>query len=60
MKFLKDQECGLQLLPTTPFLSTDDPRFSWLKNQFSKHFEDWLGSIEEKHIQNIQYLRNKI
>ena len=24
------------------FSSTDDPRFSWLKNQFLKYFEDWL------------------
>ena len=31
-----------------PFTSTDDPRFSWLKNQFSKYFEDWLKSIEER------------
>ena len=31
-----------------PFSSTDDPRFSWLKNQFLKYFEDWLGSIEER------------
>ena len=31
-----------------PFLSTDDPRFSWLKNQFLKYFEDWLKSIEER------------
>ena len=30
------------------FLSTDDPRFSWLKNQFLKYFEDWLRSIEER------------
>ena len=29
-------------------LSTDDPRFSWLKNQFLKYFEDWLRSIEER------------
>ena len=25
----------------TPFLSIDDPRFSWLK-----YFEDWLTTIE--------------
>ena len=31
-----------------PFSSTDDPRFSWLKNQFLKYFEDWLGSLEER------------
>ena len=30
------------------FLSTDDPRFSRLKNQFLKYFEDWLRSIEER------------
>ena len=28
-----------------PFLSTDDPRFSWLK-QFTKYFEDWLTTVE--------------
>ena len=28
-----------------PFLSTDDPRFSWLK-QFTKYFEDWLATVE--------------
>ena len=27
------------------FSSIDDPRFSWLKNQFLKYFEDWLRSI---------------
>ena len=31
-----------------PFSSTDDPQFSWLKNQFLKYFEDWLKSIEER------------
>ena len=31
-----------------PFSSTNDPRFSWLKNQFLKYFEDWLRSIEER------------
>ena len=31
-----------------PFSSTDDPRFSWLKNQFLKYFEDWLRSVEER------------
>ena len=31
-----------------PFSSTDDPWFSWLKNQFLKYFEDWLGSLEER------------
>ena len=31
-----------------PFSSTDDPRLSWLKNQFLKYFEDWLGSLEER------------
>ena len=30
------------------FLSTDDPRFSWLKNQFLKYFEEWLRSNEER------------
>ena len=30
------------------FLSTDDPRFSQLKNQFLKYFEDWLRSNEER------------
>ena len=29
------------------FLSFDDPRFSWLEDQFSKHFEDWLTTIEK-------------
>ena len=29
-----------------PFSSTDDPWFSWLKNQFLKYFEDWLRSVE--------------
>ena len=42
-----------------PFSSTDDPGFSWLKNQFSKYFEDWLRSIEENqgHIQNLRNRR---
>ena len=31
-----------------PFSSIDDPRFSWLKNQFLKYFKDWLRSIEER------------
>ena len=31
-----------------PFSSTDDPRFSWLKNQYLKYFEDWLSSVEER------------
>ena len=31
-----------------PFSSTNDPRFSWLKNQFLKYFEDGLRSIEER------------
>ena len=26
-----------------PFLSTDDPQFSWLKYQILKYFEDWLN-----------------
>ena len=30
----------------TPFLSIDDPRFSWLKYQILKYFEDWLTTIE--------------
>ena len=29
-----------------PFFSTDDPRFSWLKYQILKCFEDWLTTIE--------------
>ena len=30
-----------QLKPfSEPFSSTDDPRFSWLKNEFLKYFED--------------------
>ena len=29
-----------------PFLSTDDPRFSWLKYQILTCFEDWLTIIE--------------
>ena len=28
------------------FLSTDDSRFSWLKQQFLKSFEDWFTKIE--------------
>ena len=32
----------------TPFLSTDDPWFSGLKNQFLKNFKDWLRSIEKR------------
>ena len=28
------------------FLSTDDPRFSWLKQQFLKYVEDWLTTIK--------------
>ena len=28
------------------FLSTDDPRFSCLKQQFLKFFENWLTKIE--------------
>ena len=31
-----------------PFSSTNVPRFSWLKIQFLKYFEDWLRSIEDK------------
>ena len=31
-----------------PFSSTNDPQFSWLKNQVLKYFEDWLRSIEER------------
>ena len=27
--------------------STNDPRFSWLKNQFLRYFEDWLRSVKE-------------
>ena len=30
----------------TPFLSTEDPRFLWLKYQSLIHFEDWLNIIE--------------
>ena len=29
-----------------PFLSTDDPRFSRLKYQILKYFEDWLKAFE--------------
>ena len=29
-----------------PFSSTDDPRFSWLKCQILKYFEDCLTTIE--------------
>ena len=29
-----------------PFLSTDDPRFSVLKYQFLKYFDDWITTIE--------------
>ena len=28
------------------FLSSDDPRFSWLKYQILKYFEDWLTTTE--------------
>ena len=31
-----------------PFSSINDPRFSWLKNQLLKYFENWLKSIEER------------
>ena len=30
----------------------DDPCISWLKDQFLKHFEDWLTTIE-KHVSVI-------
>ena len=37
----------LELKPFEPsFLSTVDPRFSWLKHQFLKYFGDWLTTIE--------------
>ena len=29
-----------------PFLSADDPWFSWPKDQFLKYFEDWLVAFE--------------
>ena len=29
-----------------PFLSTDDPQFSWLKYQISKHFKESLTIID--------------
>ena len=29
-----------------PFLSTNDPRFSWLKYQILKYLEGWLTTIE--------------
>ena len=29
-------------------LSTDDSRFSWLKNQLLKYFEDWFRSIDAR------------
>ena len=29
-----------------PFLSTDNPRFLWLKYQILIYFEDWLKTIE--------------
>ena len=28
------------------FLSTDDPRFLWLRHPYLKDFEDWFGTIE--------------
>ena len=31
-----------------PFSTTDDHRFSWLKNVFLKYFEDWLISIHDR------------
>ena len=37
--------CELKLFEA-PFLSTDDPWFSWLKHEFLKNFEDWLTTIE--------------
>ena len=38
-----------QLKPfNAPFTSVDDPRSSWLKDEFLKYFEDWLESIEER------------
>ena len=37
--------CELKRLEA-PFLSTYDLRFSWLKHQILKYFEDWLKAIE--------------
>ena len=31
-----------------PFNSTNDPRFSWLRNVFLKYFSDWWDSIEQR------------
>ena len=33
-------------LPEAPFLSTNDPRFLWLKYQILIYFEDWLKTID--------------
>ena len=36
-----------ELKPFEPsFLSTVDPRISWLKHQLLKYFGDWLTTIE--------------
>ena len=41
------QQHNSELRPLeAPFLSTDDPRFLWLKYQISMHFEDCLKTIE--------------
>ena len=43
-----------------PFLSTNDPQFSWLKYQFLKYFEDWLTTTEVRPDQEyMKSLRNK-
>ena len=31
-----------------PLTSVNDPRFSWLRNVFLKHFLDWLNSVEQR------------
>ena len=31
-----------------PLSSTDHPRFSWIKDQLFKYFQDWLTKIEVK------------
>ena len=43
------QQYNRELKPLeAPFLSTDDPRFLWLKYQILMYFEDCLKTIEVK------------
>ena len=42
-----------------PFLSTDDPRFLWLKYQILRYFEDWLVTTEVKDQEYMKSQRSK-